>query len=82
MELFGPDEQPANVPSRVHLKLRHRNSSYFRAGDNTIKKYVQQLEPRSIEFDRLTITDEKTCRERKRLGQDTGINSLLSSYFG
>ena len=37
---------------------------------------MQRLEPRSIKFDRLTITDEEKCQERKLAGQNTGINSL------
>lgn len=82
IELFGLDEQPDNVPAKVHLKVRHRNSSYFRSGDKTVKKYMQRLEPRSIKFDRLTITDEKKCQERKRKSQDTGINSLIAAFFG
>ena len=82
VELFGPDVQPANFPAKVHLKLRHRNSSYFRSGDNSIKKYIQRLEPRSIKFDRLTITNEEKCQERKIAGENTGIKGFAATCVG
>ena len=82
IELFGPVNQPDNVPGKIHLKVRHLSGSFFRAGDNSIKKFVQTLEPRSIKFDRHTITDSEKCKERKQKGENPGIFPLRPGFNG
>ena len=70
VELFGADKQHDNVPTKIHIEVQHRNSSYFRAGDNTIKLFLQPLGSRSIEFNRFTLTDKKKCQEKLKKGED------------
>ena len=72
VELFGTVKQADSVPDKVHLQVRHLSGSFFRAGDNTIKKYVQSLGPRSMKFDRQTITNSQKCREKKQRGENPG----------
>ena len=72
VELFGATKQPDSVPDKVHLQVRHLSGSFFRAGDNTIKKYIQVLGPRSIKFDRQTITNSQKCRKKKQRGENPG----------
>ena len=70
VELFGPEKQADNVPAMVHLEVRHRNTSYFRAGDNTIRKFIQPLGVVSLKFDRFTVTDQAKCRKAKQNKQN------------
>ena len=81
IELSGPVNQPDNVPDKIHLKVRHLSGSFFRAGDNSIKKYVQSLEPRSIKFDRHTITNSEKCKERKRERKNPGKFPFRPGFF-
>ena len=76
VELFGTVKQPDSVPDKVHLQVRHLSGSFFRAGDNTIKKYIQSLGPRSMKFDRQTITNSQKCREKKQRGENPGKKVL------
>ncbi|XP_078345264.1 uncharacterized protein LOC144630770 [Oculina patagonica] len=71
IELYGFESQPANVSDNIHLQIRHLSSSYFRAGDNTIKQYRQHVGSyRKIKFDRFNITNEETCNRKKEAGLD------------
>ena len=72
VELFGTVKQPDSVPDKVHLQVRHLSGSFFRAGDNTIKKYIQSLGPRSMKFDRQAITNRTKCREKKQGKENPG----------
>ncbi|XP_078356069.1 uncharacterized protein LOC144640885, partial [Oculina patagonica] len=72
IELYGSEDQPANVPAHVHIQVRHLSGSYFRAGDNTIKQYRQPVGSyRKIKFDRFTLTKESKCKKRKQQRKDT-----------
>ncbi|XP_078344331.1 uncharacterized protein LOC144629949 isoform X1 [Oculina patagonica] len=71
IELYGSLSQPANVPDKIHLKVRHLSGSFFRAGDNTTKQYrVPVGAYKNIKFDRFTLTNKETCKNRKKAGKD------------
>ncbi|XP_078345067.1 uncharacterized protein LOC144630573 [Oculina patagonica] len=77
IELYGFESQPANVPDDIHLQIRHLSGSYFRAGDNTIKQYRQPVSSyKNIKFDRFTITNEETCKRKKKAKQDIKCSFL------
>ena len=69
VELAGTQDQPANVPPTVHLRIRHLSGSRFRAGDDSVKEYRQPLGSfRKIKFRRTAISDETRCGEEERNG--------------
>ena len=77
VELTGEEEQPASVPSTVHLQVRHSSASFFRTGSGTIKEYRQPLGSfRKMKFRRFAISDEAKCGQEERKG-----NSKITDIF-
>jgi len=69
IELYGTENQPDNVPGKVHLKVRHLSGSYFRVG-NTTKEYRQPLGSfREVTFNRFSISDEAKCEQKLKEGR-------------
>ena len=81
VELYGPEKQPAGVPDKVHLQIRHLSGSSFRAGDNSIKHYRQSVGSyRKITFDRSAVTKEGKCNRKKAKGRNTSKWVLMMQF--
>ena len=79
VELTGTEDQPANVPATVHLRIRHLSGSRFRAGDDSVKEYRQPLGSfRKIKFRRTAVSDETKCGQEERKGNSTFKRRLLN----
>lgn len=67
VEMYGDNtQQKNNLPSTVHLRVRHESASYFKDGNNVIRKFRQKLGTTSwqkFQFNRFGITDQAKCDE-------------------
>ena len=71
IELYGDATQNGTdgFPAIVYLKLRRRSSAFFRDGTGETKEFRQPLgNPRTLDFNRLVITNETECNRQKQMG--------------